>query len=85
METWSEQPEDRRIWSESGPGAGITIRHVVSDLPPHTDWSLSRNGIVSGSFRSDREGRITFMQSGGISAPATYELRRVPRGSANSR
>ena len=59
--------------------------HVVADLPPGTQWTLSRDGKPAETLRSDREGKIVFYSSGGRATPLVFELAQVGSEAAGRR
>jgi hypothetical protein len=77
IEEWSAGTGARR-WTISWGKDGITLRHIVSDLPPNTRWQLYRNGVPDpgGPLKSDEHGKVFIDEHGG--PPPRFRERTAP-------
>ncbi len=75
VESWPVNGGGAREWTESRGAGKIEVRHAVTDLPPGTAWKLFRNGKYAETLQSDAVGRISFVQSGELSADTAFALR----------
>jgi len=69
IESWTEAPTAPRRWTETGPPAGTTTRHVLSGLRPRARYRFTRNDITMASLRADDAGRIQFDHGSATAAP----------------
>jgi hypothetical protein len=79
IETWPVDGAGARKWTESCGKTNVTVRHVVADLSPGTEWRLSRDGKPTETLRSDAEGKIVFTQSGDFAKPTVFEMTPAPK------
>jgi hypothetical protein len=74
IETWPDNPDAPRRWTESAPQAKGATRHVVAHLRPNTVYKLRVNGEATVSLRADKAGRIEFAHTRGYAVPQKCEL-----------
>jgi hypothetical protein len=74
IEAWPASLNGARTWIESCAGRGLLVRHRVSDLQPHTVYSLRCDGRKVGSFQADSAGSIEFKRTISDARPQRFEL-----------
>ena len=74
IESWPDDPDAPRQWTETSPQFKGTTRHVVTHLRPNAIYELKANGQIIASLRADKTCRIKFTYKRGYAAPQKFEL-----------
>jgi hypothetical protein len=79
IEAWPADGKGVRKWTQSNGMFDVSVRMVVSDLPPGTRWTVLRDGTPAESLLSDSSGKVILYSSGGRAAPIVFELTPVAK------
>jgi hypothetical protein len=75
VESWPADGRGARKWTVACKSPSkIEIRHVITDLPPRTNWTLLGNGDQLMSLRGGADHTLTSVLHGGSAKPLTFEL-----------
>lgn len=74
IESWPENAEAPRRWTESSTEIKGSTLHVVTHLRPNSTYKLTVSGQTTASVRTDATGRVKFSYKQGYAAPKTFEL-----------
>lgn len=74
IESWPNNPDAPRQWTETSPQVKGTTLHELARLRPDTSYKLTANGEVIASLRADKTGRIEFAYKHGYAMPQKFEL-----------
>jgi hypothetical protein len=74
IESWPDNPDAPRQWTEAGPQIKGSAMHTVARLRPNAKYELKANGQIAASLRADGTGRVIFARELGDVAPQKLEL-----------
>ena len=74
IESWPDQSDALRRWTESAPVAKVKTKHTVAHLKPESVYVVSFNGKTEKELRADETGQIHFTNSNITSDPQTIEV-----------
>jgi len=74
IESWPDNPDAPRQWTEAAPQPKGETLHILSHLHPNAIYRLKANGEITASPRADKDGLIKFAYTRGYAVPRNFEL-----------
>jgi hypothetical protein len=74
IESWPNNLDAPRRWTEMSPQVKGKTLHVVTHLRPNAIYKLKANGQVIASLQADKTGCIRFTYKHGYAVPQKFEL-----------
>jgi hypothetical protein len=74
IESWPDNPDAPRRWTESSPQFKGKTLHVLAHLRPGAVYELKTNERMIGKLRADKTGCIRFTHRNGYAVPQKFEL-----------
>jgi hypothetical protein len=77
INSWPEDPDAPREWSETSPERKGKTFHEFSQLRPGARYELRINGRVRAFLRADKTGHAEFTYKEGYTVPVKFQLAPV--------
>ena len=74
IESWPDNPDKPRKWTETSPQPAGKTRHILAHLQPDTNYQLKANGKHIAILRTGKTGRVQFACKQGQAVPEEFEL-----------
>jgi hypothetical protein len=77
VESWPDNPDAPRQWTEAAPqakGTPLRVLHVMTNLRPLAIYKLKANGQTTGFERADALGHVEFAYTSDYAVPQKFEL-----------